>query len=177
MDGSPTRLLCPWNFPGKNTGVGCIPFSGGSSQPRDWTQVSCLAGRSFAIEPPREPLQDGSWGQKPGLCGQDPRFRLWPSYTCLGDPSPFTSPLLPAYIPLKTVSWSKLTLTGHSFSQRHSPSHSRILTDPCPLPSSHYFIIHSFFHSFTSIYWTSSMTRLSSKYWGCISERNKQGLS
>ena len=19
----PTRLLCPWNFPGKNTGVGC----------------------------------------------------------------------------------------------------------------------------------------------------------
>ena len=20
---SPTRLLCPWNFPGKNTGVGC----------------------------------------------------------------------------------------------------------------------------------------------------------
>ena len=23
MDCSPTRLLCPWNFPGKNTGVGC----------------------------------------------------------------------------------------------------------------------------------------------------------
>ena len=24
------RLLCPWNSPGKNTGVGCIPFSRGS---------------------------------------------------------------------------------------------------------------------------------------------------
>ena len=23
MDCSPTRLLCPWDFPGKNTGVGC----------------------------------------------------------------------------------------------------------------------------------------------------------
>ena len=25
----PTRLLCPSDFPGKNTGVGYIPFSGG----------------------------------------------------------------------------------------------------------------------------------------------------
>ena len=23
----PTRILCPWDFPGKNTGVGCISFS------------------------------------------------------------------------------------------------------------------------------------------------------
>ena len=22
----PTRLLCPWDFPGKNTGVGCYSF-------------------------------------------------------------------------------------------------------------------------------------------------------
>ena len=33
----PTSLLCPWDSPGKNTGVGCISFSRGSSQPRDWT--------------------------------------------------------------------------------------------------------------------------------------------
>ena len=26
-----------------------IPFSRGSSQPRDWTQVSCIAGRFFTI--------------------------------------------------------------------------------------------------------------------------------
>ena len=35
----PARLLSPWNSPGKNTG--------GSSQPRDQTQVSCIAGRFF----------------------------------------------------------------------------------------------------------------------------------
>ena len=28
------RLLCPWDFPGKNTGVGCFSYSRGSSQPR-----------------------------------------------------------------------------------------------------------------------------------------------
>ena len=31
----PARLLCPWNSPGKITGVGCISFSRGSSQHRD----------------------------------------------------------------------------------------------------------------------------------------------
>ena len=43
----PTRLLCPWDFPGKDTGMGCHSFSRGSSWPRDWTQVSCTAGRFF----------------------------------------------------------------------------------------------------------------------------------
>ena len=83
----PTRLLHPWNFLGKSTGVGChfllrgifetqgsnpgllhcrcilyqpshkrsprilewvgYPFSRGSSRPRDWTRVSCIAGRFF----------------------------------------------------------------------------------------------------------------------------------
>ena len=42
-----TRLLCPWDFPGKDTGVGCHFFSRESSQPRDQTQVSCTAGRFF----------------------------------------------------------------------------------------------------------------------------------
>ena len=31
-----------------------IPFSKGSSQPRDWTQVSCIAGGFFTIWAPRE---------------------------------------------------------------------------------------------------------------------------
>ena len=35
-----TRLLCPWNFPGKNTGVGCHSLLWGSSQPRNRTHVS-----------------------------------------------------------------------------------------------------------------------------------------
>ena len=31
-----------------------IPFSKGSSQPRDWTQVSCIGGGFFTIWAPRE---------------------------------------------------------------------------------------------------------------------------
>ena len=36
-----------WNSPGQNTGVGASPFSRGSSQPRGWAQISCIAGRFF----------------------------------------------------------------------------------------------------------------------------------
>ena len=46
------RLLCPWDFPGKNTRVGAISFSRGSSLPRYWSHVSCLAGGFFTTEPP-----------------------------------------------------------------------------------------------------------------------------
>ena len=35
----PARLLCPGNSPGKNTGVGSIPFSRGSSRLRDQTSL------------------------------------------------------------------------------------------------------------------------------------------
>ena len=41
----PPRLLCPWDSPGKNIGVGYHASSRGSSQPRDQTQVSHIAGR------------------------------------------------------------------------------------------------------------------------------------
>ena len=37
----PARPLCPWDFPGKNTGVGCHALLQGPSQPRDWTCISC----------------------------------------------------------------------------------------------------------------------------------------
>ena len=48
------RFLCPWNSPGQNTGVGSCFFSRGSSQPRDWTQVSHIAGRFFIVWATRE---------------------------------------------------------------------------------------------------------------------------
>ena len=38
-----------WNSPGKNTGMGSVPFSRGSSQPRDQTQVSHIASGFFNI--------------------------------------------------------------------------------------------------------------------------------
>ena len=45
----PARLLCPWDSPGKNTGVGCHSLPRGSSPPGDHTLVSCTAGRFFII--------------------------------------------------------------------------------------------------------------------------------
>ena len=47
MCNSATPWYSPWNFPGQNTGVVIVPFSRGSSQPRDWTQVSHIAGGFF----------------------------------------------------------------------------------------------------------------------------------
>ena len=38
----PSRFLCPWDFPGKNTGVGCHLFLQGIFPTRDWTCVSCI---------------------------------------------------------------------------------------------------------------------------------------
>ena len=71
MDGSPPRLLCPWDFPGKNAGV---PFSYSRRSARlgDRTHVSCLSGRFFTTEPP-------------GPCSNVPAsFRCYRSYreTC-----------------------------------------------------------------------------------------------
>ena len=51
----PHRLYSPWNSPGQNTGMGSQPFpSPGDSQPRDWTQVSRIAGRFFTSWATRE---------------------------------------------------------------------------------------------------------------------------
>ena len=44
----PTRLHCPWDFPGKNTGVDCHFLLQGSSWPRDQTHISCV---STALNP------------------------------------------------------------------------------------------------------------------------------
>ena len=51
---APHGLYGPWNSPCQNTGVGSLPFSRGSSQPRDRTQVSRIAGR-FLDEPQGSP--------------------------------------------------------------------------------------------------------------------------
>ena len=51
----PAMFLCPWDFPGKNSGVAAISSFRGSSQPRDQTHISfisVLAGRLFTTEPP-----------------------------------------------------------------------------------------------------------------------------
>jgi len=49
----PTRLLCPWNFPGKNTGVGCHFLLQGI-----FSESPPLAGGFFATEPPGKPIKE-----------------------------------------------------------------------------------------------------------------------
>ena len=44
-----TRLLCPRNFPDKNTGVCRHLALQGISPPRDWTRISCTAGRFSSL--------------------------------------------------------------------------------------------------------------------------------
>ena len=41
--GLSARLLCPWNFPGKNTGIGCHFLLRWIFQPRDQTHISCIS--------------------------------------------------------------------------------------------------------------------------------------
>ena len=50
----PPRLLCPWNSPSKNTGVGS--HSRGSSWSRDRPRFPALQADSLPSEPPRKPL-------------------------------------------------------------------------------------------------------------------------
>ena len=62
----PSRLLCPWDSPRKNTVHGilharilervAISFSRGSFRLRDQIRVSCMAGRFFTNEPPRKSI-------------------------------------------------------------------------------------------------------------------------
>ena len=50
----PTRLLCPQNSPGKNTGAGCHALLQGLFLTEDWNGVSYTAGRFFIIWTTRE---------------------------------------------------------------------------------------------------------------------------
>ena len=50
------RLLCPWAFPGKNTGVGCqCPSPGDLCDPGIKPKSPALAGRFSTTEPPGKP--------------------------------------------------------------------------------------------------------------------------
>ena len=44
--------FCPWNSPGKNTGVGSHSLLQGIFLTRDQTWVSCITGVFFTAEPP-----------------------------------------------------------------------------------------------------------------------------
>ena len=50
------RLLCPWDFPGNNTGVDCLPSPGDLPDPGIEPVSPTLAGRFFTTKPPRQVL-------------------------------------------------------------------------------------------------------------------------
>ena len=50
------RFLCPWDFPGKTTGVVAISFSGDHSDRGFERGSPTLASRFFTVEPPEKPL-------------------------------------------------------------------------------------------------------------------------
>ena len=52
----PTRLLYPWNSPGKNTGMGCHASSRGSSPRWGGTRISCTGRHVLYHEPPGKPF-------------------------------------------------------------------------------------------------------------------------
>ena len=71
----PTKLLCPWDSPGKNTGVGChfllqgnLPNSG--IKPRS----PALQADSLPSEPSGKPKQQE--GRK-GITGFKKKFKRW----------------------------------------------------------------------------------------------------
>ena len=58
----PARLLCPWDCPGKDTGVGCHFLLQGIFPTQGLNPyLTALAGRFFTTEPPGERAGKGSW--------------------------------------------------------------------------------------------------------------------
>ena len=49
-------LICPWNSPDRLLEWVAISFSKESSRPRDWTNISCNAGRFFSTVSPGKPI-------------------------------------------------------------------------------------------------------------------------
>ena len=56
---SPARLLCPWDSPGMNTGVGCHALLQGFFPAQGWNLMalmpSALAGGYLLLVPPGKP--------------------------------------------------------------------------------------------------------------------------
>ena len=63
----PTRLLCPRDSQTRILDWITIPFSRGSSRPRNWTHISCTAGRFFTFEPLGKPQEKHSYHQQNSL--------------------------------------------------------------------------------------------------------------
>ena len=59
------RLLFPWDFPGKNTGVGCHFLPGNLPDPGIELLSPALAGRFLTAEPPGRQIQQKKEKKEP----------------------------------------------------------------------------------------------------------------
>ena len=78
MDCSPARFLCPWDSPGKNTGVGCyfllqgiFPTQGSNPSLQHWGQIfDHLSHSTYPNQ--EEDFPGGSDGKAPAYNAGDP---------------------------------------------------------------------------------------------------------
>ena len=103
----PTRLLCPWDFPGKSTGVGCHCLL--QIGLLELLFISCLVYHMFG-----------------GFTG-DLKMVWWPSASWLLSEYPF-SPTF--YLPMK----AQFLLVSGNFSQEHGLSHLSPVGRADPVP-------------------------------------------
>ena len=88
----PSRLLCPWDFPGKNTKVGCHFLLQRIFPPRDRTPVSCIAGGFFTIWAIREAHFNPLLGTNNRLCACYVHAKSLQSCPTLWDPIDWSPP-------------------------------------------------------------------------------------
>ena len=104
-------LHSPWNSLGQNTAVVAIPFSSRSSQPRDPTQVSCIASRFFTSWATREAqLQDIQFSSVAQSC------------LTLCDPMDCSTPGLPVHHQLLEPTQTHVHRIPNAIPQSHSLS-------------------------------------------------------
>ena len=96
MDGSPPGSSVHGIFQARILEWIAIPFSRGSSQSRDWMQVSWIAGRFFTVWATREAQEEGykhwPWPISPQVTGRD-------SWGQAGGPSWLACPVSPSLMP------------------------------------------------------------------------------
>ena len=80
MDCSPPGSFVHWILQARMLEWVAISFSRGSFLPRDWIQVSCIAGRFFIIWATKESL----FVSIPPLCGGEGNHSLF-QHSCLGN--------------------------------------------------------------------------------------------
>ena len=128
---SPARLLCPWDSPGKNTGVGCHAPSRGSSWPRDPTQVHTLPVSSVSSVAQSYPsLCNHTDCSMPGFSVHQQLLEPTSyTYAYIADSFSHMLTLTPLYMTLSDSSWMTVSLVlgtleqvAWSFSHEKQPN-------------------------------------------------------